>query len=378
MSLEKLKQQIQEGALSGVYAFCGAEDYLKRHYIDLIRRKLVPDPEDPLNFVRLYYREATAAQVLDFAFGLPVFAEKKLLLLELLDTDAPAAALTDAFETLRADFPDSCVIILNEQQTDSPSKKSALQELVRAAKGHVLTVKFDERPQDELTRWVGRHAKAAGKAMDRQVIQHLLSVADHGMRGLVDYVLVHTPVPLRPESPATDRFNAVTGADVDSVTVRTVESRIYDLADALLKDDAGGAVDVLRELLERYPDTMVFDTVYGTFARLYRVSAAAAAGLAPDDIASALGMKPYAVKKNLTLSRRVPPAALRRALRERRGRGATILISQRLHTIRGADQILVLDDGAVCGLGDHDTLCATCPAYREICQTQLETEEAGA
>ena len=71
-------------------------------------------------------------------------------------------------------------------------------------------------------------------------------------------------------------------------------------------------------------------------------------------------------------------AALRRALRERRGRGATILISQRLHTIRGADQILVLDDGAVCGLGDHDTLYATCPAYREICQTQLETEEAGA
>ena len=135
---------------------------------------------------------------------------------------------------------------------------------------------------------------------------------------------------------------------------------------------------LLRELLERYPDTMVFDTVYGTFARLYRVSAAAAAGLAPDDIASALGMKPYAVKKNLTLSRRVPPAALRRALRERRGRGATILISQRLHTIRGADQILVLDDGAVCGLGDHDTLYATCPAYREICQTQLETEEAGA
>ena len=71
---------------------------------------------------------------------------------------------------------------------------------------------------------------------------------------------------------------------------------------------------LLRELLERYPDTMVFDTVYGTFARLYRVIAAAAAGLAPDDIASALGMKPYAVKKNLTLSRRVPPAALRRAL----------------------------------------------------------------
>ena len=42
--------------------------------------------------------------------------------------------------------------------------------------------------------------------------EHVEALMDHGMRGLVDYVLVHTPVPLRPESPATDRFNAVTGA----------------------------------------------------------------------------------------------------------------------------------------------------------------------
>ena len=304
MSLEKLKQQIQDGTLSGVYAFSGAEDYLKRHYIDLIRRKLVPDPEDPLNFVRLYYREATAAQVLDFALGLPVFAEKKLLLLELLDTDAPSAALTGAFETLCADLPDTCVVILNEQQTDAPAKKSALQELAKAAKGHVLSVKFDERPQDELSRWVSRHAQAAGKSMDRQVIQHLLLVADHGMRSLrneLAKIFAHSG-------------DTVTAADVDAVTVRTVESRIYDLADALFRDDAGAAVDVLRELLERYPDTMVFDTVYGTFARLYRVRAAADAGLAPDDAAAALGMKPYAVKKNLTLAGKVPPAVLRRAL----------------------------------------------------------------
>ncbi len=150
----------------------------------------------------------------------------------------------------------------------------------------MLSVKFDERPQDELSRWVSRHAQAAGKSMDRQVIQHLLSVADHGMRSLrneLAKIFAHSG-------------DTVTAADVDAVTVRTVESRIYDLADALFRDDAGAAVDVLRELLERYPDTMVFDTVYGTFARLYRVRAAGR-GPAPDDAAAALGMKPYAVKR---------------------------------------------------------------------------------
>ena len=50
------------------------------------------------------------------------------------------------------------------------------------------------------------------------------------------------------------------------------------------------------------------------FDKLTRARAAADAGLAPDDAAAALGMKPYAVKKNLTLAGKVPPAVLRRAL----------------------------------------------------------------
>lgn len=72
-------------------------------------------------------------------------------------------------------------------------------------------------------------------------------------------------------------------------------------------------------------------------------------------------------------------AALRRALRERARQGRDDShFAASLTPSAARDQILVLDDGAVCGLGDHDTLYATCPAYREICQTQLETEEAGA
>lgn len=305
MSLERLKKEIQGGTLSGIYAFSGAEDYLKRYYVDLVRSRVVPDADDPLNFLRLYYREASAAQILDFAAALPVFAEKKMLLLELTDSDPPSASLTEAIGSLCADFPQDCVIVVNEQKTDSPNKKSALQELVNAAKGRVLCVRFDERPQEELIRWVERHAQAAGKAMDRRTILHLLQVADHGMHSLrneLAKIFAHSGA-------------AVTSADVDAVTVRTVESRIFDLADALFKNDPGAAVGLLRELLERYPETQVFDTVYGTFARLYRVSAASAAGLAPDDIAKSLGIKPYAVTKNLSLAGRVPAGTLRRVLK---------------------------------------------------------------
>ena len=76
-------------------------------------------------------------------------------------------------------------------------------------------------------------------------------------------------------------------------------------------------------------------------------------------------------------------AALRHAIRERSVRGAaegglpltTVIVSQRVSTVRDADMICVLDHGSVAGLGAHDELYASCQLYREICQSQLRREE---
>lgn len=88
-----------------------------------------------------------------------------------------------------------------------------------------------------------------------------------------------------------------------------------------------------------------------------------------DDSASALDFK--------------TDAALRHAIRERSVRGAaegglpltTVIVSQRVSTVRDADMICVLNHGSVAGLGTHDELYAACQLYREICQSQLRREE---
>lgn len=88
-----------------------------------------------------------------------------------------------------------------------------------------------------------------------------------------------------------------------------------------------------------------------------------------DDSASALDFK--------------TDAALRHAICERSVRGAaaggipltTVIVSQRVSTVRDADTICVLDHGSVAGLGTHDELYASCQLYREICQSQLRREE---
>lgn len=92
--------------------------------------------------------------------------------------------------------------------------------------------------------------------------------------------------------------------------------------------------------------------------------------LVMDDSASALDVK--------------TDAALRRAVRELAGRApvfsrgvpmTTVIVSQRVSTVRDADMICVLDHGSVAGLGTHDELYTTCQLYREICQSQLRREE---
>ena len=64
-------------------------------------------------------------------------------------------------------------------------------------------------------------------------------------------------------------------------------------------------------------------------------------------------------------------AALRHALAGELSDAATLIIAQRVSTIRDADQILVLDEGRVAGLGTHDELLRDCPTYQDIYESQM-------
>ena len=69
-------------------------------------------------------------------------------------------------------------------------------------------------------------------------------------------------------------------------------------------------------------------------------------------------------------------ARLRAALRPHIAQATVVIVSQRVSTITDADQIVVLDDGEIVGLGRHEELLETCPTYIEIVQSQLAAEPA--
>ena len=68
---------------------------------------------------------------------------------------------------------------------------------------------------------------------------------------------------------------------------------------------------------------------------------------------------------------------LRQALRNNYRNTTTVVVAQRISSLRHADLILVLGDSQVIGAGDHETLMKTCEEYRIIAETQMgEGKEA--
>jgi ATP-binding cassette subfamily B protein len=68
-------------------------------------------------------------------------------------------------------------------------------------------------------------------------------------------------------------------------------------------------------------------------------------------------------------------AALRRSLKDKTSTSTLLIVTQRVSTIKNAEQIIVLDEGRIIGKGTHQELMRDCKAYQEIALSQLSQEE---
>jgi ATP-binding cassette subfamily B protein len=68
-------------------------------------------------------------------------------------------------------------------------------------------------------------------------------------------------------------------------------------------------------------------------------------------------------------------SALRAALEKRTQASTVLIVTQRVSTVKNADQIIVLEEGEIVGKGPHEALMDTCETYREIALSQLSLEE---
>ena len=298
MSLEILKKQLSENDISGIYVFTGKEDYLKKFYINKIKTALRIPEDDAFNYLSVNAQGLTGLQVDDYCQAAPVFAEKKLLYISCFDSDEMSADVADVFKNLEGNYPDWCVIIVDEQGTEHPVAKNftfALSENIE-----ILKVDIPLRNVTELCTWILRHASAEKINMSKSAAEYLLSVTDNNM-----YNLSSEMAKLFAASDTVDE------ALIDKMVIKTVDARIFDLTDAILACDAAKAMELFGDLYEKNPDTMIMGAIYNCFTRLYQTALYSNQGLSKNDIAKKMAASPFAVGKNLNQLSRISINELR-------------------------------------------------------------------
>ncbi len=300
MSLEILKKQLADNKFCGIYVFTGKEDYLKKFYIGKMKTSLGISEDDAFNFLSINAGVVSGLQIDDYCQGAPVFADKKLLYISCFDSDEMRADIADVFANLDANWPDWCVVIVDEQSTESPIAKNFASEILKNAKTNSLNVDVPLRSAGELCSWILRHAQAEQVSMTKSAAEYLLSVTDNNM-----YNLSSEMAKLFAASDTVDEML------IDKMVIKTVDARIFDLTDAILVCDASKSIELFRELYEKNPDTMIMGSIYNCFTRLYQTALYSGQGLSKNEIASKTGMKPFVVGKNLELLKRISLKELR-------------------------------------------------------------------
>lgn len=155
----------------------------------------------------------------------------------------------------------------------------------------------------------------------------------------------------------------------------TIESNLYYADKNASKDDLKIAADIAQasEFISSKPEGFETEISQGgtnvSGGQKQRLSIARAlVKKAPiyifDDSFSALDFK--------------TDSALRSALKSETGNSTLLLVAQRISTIMQAEQIIVLDEGRIVGIGTHKELMKKCDIYKEIALSQLSKEELGA
>ncbi|MBR3644882.1 MAG: ABC transporter ATP-binding protein, partial [Lachnospiraceae bacterium] len=152
----------------------------------------------------------------------------------------------------------------------------------------------------------------------------------------------------------------------------TIESNIKyageDITDEAMKEAAtiAQAVEFIDSKEDKYESSIAQEGSNVSGGQRQRLSIARAIAKNPkiflfDDSFSALDYK--------------TDLALRKALADKISDATVIIVAQRISTILHADQIIVLDDGAIVGMGTHEQLLADCETYQEIAKSQLSEKE---
>lgn len=292
MTQNELKDRINANQLDGIFLFCGEEDYLKRHYLGELRRRLVPD-EGLAPFVHFVFdgAEIDTEALLDIVRTPSMFGDVKLIEWHNADFDGMKEGTLKAFEAFCEEIAEekgnTLVITAAREGLDTGTEKRPTKLFTRLGKA-LSAVAFHRSADSALVFWIRRHFAAEGLSFAEGVPAAMLARVGHDMNTIANEI----------EKLAAyckaNGMSTVTEKELAFVCIRTVESDAFSLTNALLDGKTEDAYRYLGDMKHRRVDPIsVLGQVAKLYADLLSVALLAEEGKGEKEIAKMLGMHEY-------------------------------------------------------------------------------------
>ncbi len=296
--MSTILEDIRKGQFAGVYLIHGEEAYLRRDRSDRLCKALMPEP-DEMNFTRFTGKDIDPAQVISLGSTMPFFAERRVILVE--DSGWFRAANDDMAQFVK-ELPDYLVLVFNEAQVD---KKFRLYKAVNSA-GHVEEC-TRLRPE-ALEKWIaGYLGHQGGKKISRSAASLLLDKAGDDM-----YLL---KMEMDKLTGYVGNRDEIRDTDIEEICSVTLQDRIFDMLRAITQRDQKKALELYKDLLALKESPVKILVLLGRqFTQVLYAGELAGENLSNAELASRIGVRPFAVKKLMECARRFSPDELARAV----------------------------------------------------------------
>ena len=291
-----IKDDLKTGDLARVYLIYGTESYLKTFYKNKLRDTALGDG-DAMNVAVLTGSQISEQSIQDEAETLPFFADKRVVMVEDSGLFKKANDLADYLPNI----PDTTVLIFTESEVDKRNR------LYKAVSDLGVAEEFISLSEGDLLKWIGTLFKKSGKNITMDTASFFLNRVGADMNNLVNEIEKLVCY--------VGSRDVIERADVLAVSTEHVESKIFDMMDAIGQKKQEEALRLYYDLLTlRQTPASILALTIRQFNILFQVKDLSAGHADNKTIASAVGIPPFAVGKTLAQSRNFTLETLKEAI----------------------------------------------------------------
>lgn len=310
MDLKTLAVDIREGRLSPVYLFYGQEQYLIEDYIKRIEKKIFADGNLDFNFNEYDLKETSIQEVLVDGETFPFMADKRMVVAAnafFLTSSRVSGAMehdVDSLQRYLENPPDYTVLIIVIPGEKPDERKKVTKTLRKQA----VCVEFPPLREGELINWIQRQGAKNKVEIEHHAIPLLLSITGSDLRTLQQEIAKMALY--------VGEGGTITGRVVDLLASRQLEQNIFQLVEYTARRETDKALRMYYDLLLNKEEPIkILVLMARQFRILLQIKIMGEKGYSPQQIAQALGLKPFVMRKAYDQARFFSEKELIRILR---------------------------------------------------------------